>query len=261
MAPTRTSPPAGPAASSTRRSSIGRSRNTAFLRRRVRATACARDGSAAPLSRKPGGRGLCALVSLPSRLAKRSQRGLKAGLDPELHDRADCRSPGAVRERPEPMTKPRRPLLLVSMKAGRLSTPSVRSPDTTADTSPGERCRVKRLSKVTGVNSSGSWRLTRQREPGRKLTVHGPRAGRAVGAVLISLSPHLTSRIRCHRGSLRWRSSKMGCQAARRKMAPAGAKGWLRVSMYQIASVSWRARSICATLGPRWRPRRRRVRW
>ena len=35
-------------------------------------------------------------------------------------------------------------------------------------------------------------------------------------------------------------------------MAPAGAKGlngWLRVSMYQIASVSLRASSICATLG------------
>jgi len=124
-----------------------------------------------------------------------------------------------------------------------------------------ERCRVKRLSKGTGVNSKGSWRLTRQREPGRGVDCHGPRADRAVGAVLISLSPHQTSRIRCHRGSLRWRSSKMGCQAARRKMAPAGVNGWLRVSMYQIAWVSWRARSICATLGPRWRPRRRRVRW
>jgi hypothetical protein len=51
--------------------------------------------------------------------------------------------------------------------------------------------------------------------------------------------------------TLRWRISKKGCQAARRNAAPAGAKGWLRVSMYQIASVSLRARSICATLAPR----------
>src|ERR1035441_4840572 len=46
---------------------------------------------------------------------------------------------------------------------------------------------------------------------------------------------------------LRSRISKMDCQAVRRLMAPAGVKGvngWLRVSMYQIASVSLRARSI-----------------
>ena len=56
----------------------------------------------------------------------------------------------------------------------------------------------------------------------------------------------------------------MDCQAVRRFMAPAGAKGlngWLRVSMYQIASVSLRASSIWATLAPRWRPSRRLVRW
>ena len=56
----------------------------------------------------------------------------------------------------------------------------------------------------------------------------------------------------------------MDCQAVRAKMAPAGAKGlngWLRVSMYQIASVSFLASSICATFAPRWRPRRRLVRW
>src|SRR5438552_1909699 len=34
--------------------------------------------------------------------------------------------------------------------------------------SPGERCRVKRLSKLTVSDHVGSWRLTRQREPGRK---------------------------------------------------------------------------------------------
>ena len=40
---------------------------------------------------------------------------------------------------------------------------------------------------------------------------------------------------------------KKDCQAVRREMAPAGAKGlngWLRVSTYQIASVSLRASSI-----------------
>jgi hypothetical protein len=48
----------------------------------------------------------------------------------------------------------------------------------------------------------------------------------------------------------------LGCKAARRNLAPDGAKGWLRVSMYLIASVGFLARSICATLA-RWRPRRR----
>src|SRR5215210_3387659 len=56
------------------------------------------------------------------------------------------------------------------------------------------------------------------------------------------------------------RISKESRQAARRKRAPAGAKGWLRVSMCQIASVSFLERSIWATLGPRWRPRRFLVR-
>src|SRR5207342_2230263 len=51
--------------------------------------------------------------------------------------------------------------------------------------------------------------------------------------------------------------SEVSRQAARRKGAPAGAKGWLLVSMCQIASVSLRDSSIWATLGPRWRPRRR----
>ena len=39
-----------------------------------------------------------------------------------------------------------------------------------------------------------------------------------------------------------------------------GLNGWLRVSMYRIASVSFLASSICATFAPRWRPRRRLVR-
>ena len=49
--------------------------------------------------------------------------------------------------------------------------------------------------------------------------------------------------------------------AARGFAAPAGAKGWLVVSMCQIASASWRARSIRAILAPRCLPRRARVRW
>ena len=75
-----------------------------------------------------------------------------------------------------------------------------------------------------------------------------------------SLSP-LQRRGPCEMGgSLRRRISKESRQAARRKRAPAGAKGSLRVSMCQIASVSFRERSIWATLGPRWRPRRLLVR-
>jgi len=57
-------------------------------------------------------------------------------------------------------------------------------------------------------------------------------------------------------GSFRRRMSKESRQAARRKPAPAGAKGWLGVSMCQIASVSLLESSIWATLGPRWRPSR-----
>ncbi len=50
-------------------------------------------------------------------------------------------------------------------------------------------------------------------------------------------------------------------QAATGLVAPAGAKGWLRVSMCQIASASRRARSTWATLGPRCLPSRFFVRW
>ncbi len=54
-------------------------------------------------------------------------------------------------------------------------------------------------------------------------------------------------------------------QAVRRPVAPPaaawGLKGWLVVSMCQIASVSLRAMSICATLAPRCLPRRCLVRW
>jgi hypothetical protein len=54
-----------------------------------------------------------------------------------------------------------------------------------------------------------------------------------------------------------------GRQAARRRAEPpgAGAKGSWLVSMCQIASVSFRATSIWATLAPHWRPRRRLLRW
>jgi len=78
----------------------------------------------------------------------------------------------------------------------------------------------------------------------------------------MSLTLHRTSRTGCYRGSLWWRVSIRDCQAVRREMAPAGAKGlngWSRLGMYQIASAGLRASSIWATLAPRWRPRRRRV--
>src|SRR6266508_2688876 len=45
-------------------------------------------------------------------------------------------------------------------------------------------------------------------------------------------------------------------QAARGSVAPLGAKGWLRLSMCQIASARRRARSIWATLAPRCLPMR-----
>jgi hypothetical protein len=50
-------------------------------------------------------------------------------------------------------------------------------------------------------------------------------------------------------------------QSARGSVAPAGAKGWSRVSMCQIASASRRARSTWATLAPRCLPTRALVRW
>lgn len=51
--------------------------------------------------------------------------------------------------------------------------------------------------------------------------------------------------------SLRWRISERAVYAARAGVAPAGAKGWLRVSMCQIASARRRAMSTWATLAPR----------
>jgi hypothetical protein len=62
-------------------------------------------------------------------------------------------------------------------------------------------------------------------------------------------------------GSLRWRISLTDRHAARGFVAPAGAKGWLRVSMCQIASLSLRARSTWATFGPRCLPSLVFVRW
>ena len=80
--------------------------------------------------------------------------------------------------------------------------------------------------------------------------VLGREQGLDYAVVAVAVCRHRLKR----RLSLRWRNSKMDCHAVRAKMAPAGAKGlngWLRVSMYQIASVSLRASSICATLAPR----------
>ena len=59
------------------------------------------------------------------------------------HEKGACRAiPGA----PPPSLLP-----FVSMKAGLLSSPCVRSLTPQCQL-PGERCRVKRLSKFTGVN-------------------------------------------------------------------------------------------------------------
>src|SRR6266508_3662813 len=79
-------------------------------------------------------------------------------------------------------------------------------------------------------------------------------------AVLISLSPPRVG------GQGRWEFAPVaqllrGRQAARGSVAPLGAKGWLRVSMCQIASLSRRARSIWATLAPRCLPMRALVCW
>src|SRR4051812_7512127 len=76
----------------------------------------------------------------------------------------------------------------------------------------------------------------------------GPRVG-WWRAALMSLSPRRVAGIWRIGVLVRRCMSKMSRQAARRKGAPAGAKGWLRVSMCQIDSVSRRARSIWATLG------------
>jgi hypothetical protein len=82
------------------------------------------------------------------------------------------------------------------------------------------------------------------------------------GAGLISLSPP--------RGEAQvgWEGLRSGganysgaVYAARGFAAPAGAKGWAAVSMYQIASASRRVRSIRAIWVPRWRPSRALVRW
>jgi hypothetical protein len=73
-----------------------------------------------------------------------------------------------------------------------------------------------------------------------------------------SLYRLLGGRIRRHGRPAAGAQFQKGRQAARRRAAPpaAGLKGWLVVSMCQIASVSLLAMSICATLAPRWRPRR-----
>jgi hypothetical protein len=53
---------------------------------------------------------------------------------------------------------------------------------------------------------------------------------------------------------LRWRNSVEDRHAVRVFAAPAGAKGWSRTSMYQIASASLRPTVIAAILVPRLRP-------
>ena len=89
------------------------------------------------------------------------------------------------------------------------------------------------------------------------LWVRGWRAGAP------SLYRLLGGRTRRNRRPVPGAQFQKGRQAARRFVAPpgAGAKGSLRVSMCQIASVSFLAISICATLAPRCLPRRCLLRW
>ena len=65
----------------------------------------------------------------------------------------------------------------------------------------------------------------------------------------MSLSPRGVGDSAEWEGSFRRRISKESRQAARRKPAPAGANGWLRVSMCQIASVSLRGEFDLGDLG------------
>jgi hypothetical protein len=101
----------------------------------------------------------------------------------------------------------------------------------------------------------------------RRLTAAAVRRLGVVGGLVVasgaqvSIAPSGVGDCAKWEGSFRRRISKASRQAARRKPAPAGANGWLRVSMCQIASVSFRESSIWATLGPRWRPSRRLVCW
>src|SRR6266508_5973923 len=98
------------------------------------------------------------------------------------------------------------------------------------------------------------WRL-RGHQPGQ-----GGRGGGGRRAALISLSPP-RGRIRLDGRFAPVAHLLADPQAVRGPVAPAGAKGWLRVSMCQIASASRRARSTWATLAPRCLPTRVFVRW
>jgi hypothetical protein len=81
--------------------------------------------------------------------------------------------------------------------------------------------------------------------------VLGASGGRWVSSgAHLSIAPSLRGDLAKSEGSSGG-AAKMSRQAARRNGAPAGAKGWLVVSMCQIASVRRRARSIWATSGPR----------
>ncbi len=93
----------------------------------------------------------------------------------------------------------------------------------------------------------------------RATWVHGSRHDRSGRASLISLSPPLR-RTRRNGNVAPVAQLLEGRHAASRCGAPAGANGWLRVSMCQIASASLRAMSTWATLAPRCLPSRRLLR-
>src|SRR4029450_1177877 len=79
-----------------------------------------------------------------------------------------------------------------------------------------------------------------------------------VGGARLSIASWLEEQVARSSG---WPSSDEGRQATRALVGGlAGANGWERVSMDQLASVSWRATSTRATLAPRWRPSRCLVR-
>jgi hypothetical protein len=142
---------------------------------------------------------------------------------------------------------------LVSMKVGGLST----------------GCRGGSPGMCACV--TGGWRtVTRRaaRRVERRQALDRPadvgQGGRAVGgwrAALISLWPPRREDQATWEGLAPVAHVQKGRQAARRRVAPAGAKGWLRDSMCQTASVSRRATSIWATLAPRCLPSRRSVAW
>jgi hypothetical protein len=100
-----------------------------------------------------------------------------------------------------------------------------------------------------------------EREPGTTLSWSAGASARWSGAHCSIVSSdgedgvlsRLTPAVHSHNG-------RSGGQTITAPAGVSGFNGCLGVRMYQTASVSLGASSICATLAPRWRPRRRLVR-